>query len=534
MLHSFVTSTETNGGRYDPKSQACRMSDCLSAEQDLTQASRSHAVIAWGGDVNLGRRLHYRTASLKGPSLDIVEMRAADLTLVNLECVVSRRGRMGVKKGEEAPYYFHARPEMLRILQDAGVDAVVTANNHSGDYGGEALVDQQQWLARAGIGFVGSGLNTRQAFAPIFRNAGPYVVEIFAVDTTQRRTAAGTATPGQAYLPSADLQQWTQPLAGPIAQARNFADVVLVAVHAGRNFATAPGPEDIAVSRWLIDAGADAVLGSSAHVVQGVEIYKGKPIIHDAGDLLFDAVVREDKDGGLFLLKLGAQGIEQVRYVPLRIEFGYTLRLTGADAVDVCQRFVDKSAALGSAFRIDGDHAVLDIRCDDGGSPRAHFYRVPAQAVPEPEWTVPVVPQDAQFKSPYRLGPLRLLGLRVSPAALDRRGLLYVESFWAADEPLRENWRIEVRALARGSDEPPMVWGSDSEHDPCDWMMPTTQWQPGVIYRDFYGLRPPSRERIRNANLDVVVRVVGEGRRHAWQVLPLSLEFKAQGQRANA
>lgn len=510
------------------------MSEFFEEKQSLPDAASPHAVIAWGGDVNLGRRLHYRSASRETPSLDVPEMRSADLTIVNLECVVSRLGQVGVRKGEEAPYYFRARPEMLSILQDAGVDAVVTANNHSGDYGPEALLDQQQWLAKAGIAFVGSGMNARQAFSPIFRNAGPYVVAVFAVDTTQRRTAAGSTTPGQAYLPTSDLQQWTQTLAGPLQHAKRFADVVLVAVHAGRNFATAPGLDDAAVSRWLIDAGADAVLGSSAHVVQGVEIYKGKPILHDAGDLLFDAVVRDDKDGGLFLLQFGPRGIEQIRYVPLRIEFGYTLRLTGADAADVCRRFVDKSALLGAAFRIDSDHAVLDIPCDGDVPVQTLSHRVPAQAVPEPEWTVSSVPDDAKFASPYRLGPLRLLGLRASPVALDRRGILYVESFWTSDEPLPDNWRIEVRALARGLEEPPMLWGSASEHDPCDWMLPTTRWKPGIIYRDFYGLRPPPKDHLRTVTLDLAVRVIGDGRRHAWHVLPLSVEFKARKERPHA
>src|SRR5690606_34650243 len=115
------------------------------------------AVIAWGGDVNLGRRLHYCAASGQGPVLDVPALREADLAIVNLECVVSRIGRLGIRKGEAGPYYFRARPEMLGVLREAGVDVVTTANNHSGDYGPEALMDQERWLAAAGIGAAGAG-----------------------------------------------------------------------------------------------------------------------------------------------------------------------------------------------------------------------------------------------------------------------------------------------------------------------------------------------------------------------------------------
>lgn len=507
----------------------CRDTHGISSGERHRMHERSKAVIVWGGDVNLGRRLHYRAAQSEGPVLDVPALREADLAIVNLECVVSRIGRLGVRKGEAAPYYFRARPEMLGVLRDAGVDVVTTANNHSGDYGPEALMDQERWLATAGIGSVGSGANEKQAFAPIFRRAGPYAVAIFSIDATQRFTAAGSATPGQAYLPPADPSRWADAIAPLLAHARQFADVVLIAVHAGRNFAAEPEPQAAAIAYALVDAGADAVLGSSAHVLQGVEIYKGRPIIHDAGDLLFDAVSRSDDDGGLFSLHVGPAGIEKVGFTPLHVGFGHTRARMGEDAQAAVRRFIDKSQHLGTVFEPQGDGtAILNLAPDTSAmkwqQPSGHE----VDTVPQADWTVTSLPPDTALDQPCTLGPLKLLGARAAPLALERRGMIYVETFWTLDEPVADDWRIEVRAIAQGDGEPTLAWGADSDHDPCDWMLPTSRWRAGIIYRDHCGLRPPPHNRLRSATLGLAVRVVKAGQRHPWVRLPLTIKFAIQ------
>src|SRR5690606_6701889 len=138
-----------------------------------SQPAPAGPVIVWGGDVNLGRRQHYRTAEL-GPEniLRIPALQAADLRIVNLECVIATQGEQGVRKGEDGPYYYRARPEMLRVLAATGVDMVATANNHSGDYGPQALMEQGRWLDALGIAHAGGGAHREAAFSPVIRRAG--------------------------------------------------------------------------------------------------------------------------------------------------------------------------------------------------------------------------------------------------------------------------------------------------------------------------------------------------------------------------
>ncbi|WP_336961455.1 CapA family protein [Sphingobium aquiterrae] len=488
-------------------------------------------VVAWGGDVNLGRRQHYRTARLGVENiLRVPALRAADLRIVNLECVVATGGEQGVRKGEEGPYYYRARPEMLRVLAQAGIDVVVTANNHSGDYGPEALLEQGRWLDAAGIGHTGSGKDLEAALTPVIRRAGDLNVAIFALDATQPGFAATADRPGSAHLPLNDPALWREMLAPRIAAARARAQVVLVAVHWGENLAAAPDADEVAVGRALIDAGADGVLGSSAHVLQGIELHRGRPIIHDAGDLLFDSMRGTLSDSGLFSLELSANGVERVTFTPIGGGFGHSRQREGVDAAAATRRFAALCRNMGTGLALTASGAgTIGL-----SPPPRPAGRVPAMPVmhatplrPEDiaggvadvdgRWLADEVPDDARI-APVRLGPLTLLGVRVKPGSIRRRRMLWVETFWRADAAVDEDIRLDIRGVpvAPTSMKP---WGAGMDHDPCDWLLPTTRWKPGQVYRDYYGLRPPYLKDWVNVDLQLTVGIVSE----AYAVSPVAL-----------
>ncbi|MFA7670275.1 MAG: CapA family protein, partial [Burkholderiaceae bacterium] len=481
-----------------------------------TPAPRPHAV--WGGDVNLGRRQHYRVAELgEDQVLDIPALRHADLSIINLECVVSHLGEQGVAKGEGGPFYYRARPEMLRVLAAANIDIVTTANNHGGDYGAEALLDQGRWLDAVGIGHTGSGNTFQDALKPAYRRAGNLNVAVFSLDATMPQFAATDVRPGIAHLPISPAQQWLDQLGPAITTAKKFAHIVLVAVHWGSNGASEPRAAEKAVGKALIDAGADAVLGASAHVLQGVEIYQGRPIIHDAGNLLFDSVRSTLGDGGVFRLELSHNGVESVEFIPVGIGFGFSQQLVGDDAIAAVQRYAKKCADLGT---------YMSVRPPTAGQihlapePRARIdappapltqYRLEAldaaDGCQNPVWQPADIPDDARIP-PIQLGPLTLLGIRVAPRRIERREMLWVETFWQANESVQDDLRLNIQAHPIAPNRMP-PWGRDMEHDPCDWNLPTSRWKPGIIYRDFYGLRPPRMQELSNGSLQLQINIVG-------------------------
>ncbi len=117
-------------------------------------------VVAFGGDVILGERQNALTGC-SGPANalgGVPELAEADLAIVNLESVIATAGAP-VAKGTPFPFYFRGRPELLAVLVAAGIDVVCTANNHSGDFGTEALLEQVRLLDGMNFGHAGSGLN---------------------------------------------------------------------------------------------------------------------------------------------------------------------------------------------------------------------------------------------------------------------------------------------------------------------------------------------------------------------------------------
>jgi UDP-N-acetylmuramyl pentapeptide synthase len=214
------------------------------------------------------------------------------------------------------------------------------------------------------------------------------------------------------------------------------ADVVLVAVHWGDNLETVPSRAEIAVGHAIVDAGADAILGTSAHVLQGIEVYRGRPIIHDAGDLLFDAMRGDAWNAGIFSLTLHAHGVERVQFTPIRVDFGFSEPYEGDRARAASEHFAAQCRALGTqVFPTPEGGCVLhlappvrEVLPQQPLQPATSDAAVARPASPplrtaRPGWVVDAVPADAAMP-PLKIGPLRLVGMRCMPNQVFGRQLL--------------------------------------------------------------------------------------------------------------
>ena len=126
---------------------------------------------------------------------------------------------------------------------------------------------------------------------------------------------------------------------------------------------------------------------------------------------------------------------------------------------------------------------------------------------PRPEWIIDKVPDDAIIE-PQNFGALKLVGYHVPPKSkiLDKRKLLYVETYWTITEPLDKNCLLSIMACPlRECKVPP--FGRNQEHEFCDYMFPVNRWKVGVIYREKYGLRPPEKKWLANVDLQVEIKV---------------------------
>ncbi len=228
---------------------------------------------------------------------------AADLAVANLECPLSTHGRRASLKldgnGRALPneYLFIGPPKQARALAEAGFDAVTLANNHTMDYGGEALLETLAVLDEAGLRHAGAGPDERSARAPAILEAAGQTVAVLAYvsDRTLPGTdgfAATERTAGTVFVSGSHGQptrHTRQMLRNDIRDARQRADFVVASFHWGTE--TQPQPDALprALARYAIDCGADLVVGHHPHVLQGIELYGGRPIVYSLGNFVFRA-----------------------------------------------------------------------------------------------------------------------------------------------------------------------------------------------------------------------------------------------------
>jgi poly-gamma-glutamate synthesis protein (capsule biosynthesis protein) len=199
-------------------------------------------------------------------------------------------------------------PEKLGALARAGFGVATLAANHLYDQGRAGVEDTLDGLRRAGIVTAGAGLDLEAARCPaIVERAGCRVGVLSFNCVGPRETWASTGKAGCAYvevLTHYELDHATpgaQPsrilsfavpetltaMQGDVARAREVADVVVVALHKGlihtpAKLATYERP----VAHAAIDAGADLVVSHHAHILRGVEVYRGRPIFHGLGNFV--------------------------------------------------------------------------------------------------------------------------------------------------------------------------------------------------------------------------------------------------------
>ncbi len=326
--------------------------------------------IALTGDVMLGRLVDQyviRNQSI-GPDKiwnDVLPlMLKADRRLINLECVISSRGREW--QPDSKAFHFRAHPRAIDFLRAAKVDCVTLANNHVLDYGTDALLECLALLDRAGIKRTGAGASLAEALTPAIVDFPQGRLGIVSLTDNEPEWEAGEKQPGVHYI-AYDAKGLIEPyrsrLAQQLKQVRRQADLVLVSAHVGPNW----GPPSVAMrmlAHQIIDLGADLYWGHSNHTPQGIEIYKGKAILYSTGDFIDDYAVDSDERNDLsflFILELERGRIARIVLHPVCIEDFY-VRLAKDQEVAFLQRTMQaKCAAFGSRALFHDGAGMIEV-----------------------------------------------------------------------------------------------------------------------------------------------------------------------------
>ena len=227
-----------------------------------TSASAWPITLAFGGDVHFS---DYVARLLDDPATRMADLRpflaGADVAMVNLETAITARG-------SEAPKEFHFRttPAALSALKTTGVDVVTMANNHAVDYGPLGLQDTLAAVGSSPVPVVGIGADAAHAYAAAYLTVrGVRVAVLGATQVPDWTLATWSATASRPGVASAATPAR---LAAAVRAARARADVVVVYLHWGTDYATCPNSLQQQTAKALADAGADVVVGSHAHRLQ--------------------------------------------------------------------------------------------------------------------------------------------------------------------------------------------------------------------------------------------------------------------------
>jgi len=319
------------------------------------------------GDVMLGRGVD-ETLRRLGPAHpwgDLLPLlNEADFTVMNLECVIARGGRPWSRWPKV--FHFRADPAAITALQMAGVDCVTLANNHVLDYEEEALREMLGLLEQGGIACTGAGRDLAEARRPVLLEAPGTRIAVVAFTDNEAGWAAQAGRPGTNYIPITLEDRSLGPVRDSIARAKAAgADLVVFTVHWGPNMVQRPTPGFRRFARAVIDAGADVFLGHSAHIFQGIEVYRERPIIYDAGDFVDDYVVDPElrNDWGLlFRLEVDGAGVRRIELIPVVIGHRQVNRATKQAHAAIAERVERLSVELGTTIQHHGDGLWIEVR----------------------------------------------------------------------------------------------------------------------------------------------------------------------------
>ena len=273
----------------------------------LLREQPGDVIVTAVGDMIFNQQISHLSQPERRQLLRILQ--EADIAYGNLEFSLNARPEL------QRPFYnFRADPAFAWELAATGVSLVSMANNHALDFGPEGLAECLTALDRASIGHAGAGRTLAAARAPASERVQSQKTRFGLLSYMRYWTARyrcadpsspclATIDPAEILVAGADgaVNSVEGPLAADVAAmeddvvlAKRHHDVVMVSLHnhdvshhRAYGIQDATPANDEIMYRRAVDAGADLVLGSGPHVLRGIEIRGGKPILYSLSNFIY-------------------------------------------------------------------------------------------------------------------------------------------------------------------------------------------------------------------------------------------------------
>ncbi|MEK6742730.1 MAG: CapA family protein [Nitrospirota bacterium] len=321
--------------------------------------------IAAVGDIMLGHRAEPYLAR-EGPGYPFAGvlpvLQQAHLVIGNLESPISSRGTAV----ENKKFTLRAAPAAVEALKAAGVRVVSLANNHTMDFGPLALQDTLKALGENNILYAGAGMDLDDARAPAFLKVGDLTLAFLSYSLTfpiEFYAAAGRpgTAPGYREFVKRDIEK-----------VRPRADLVVVSFHWGAELMTTAKDYQRELGRRSIDWGADLVLGHHPHILQELELYRGRLIAYSLGNFVFGSESDKTNSSMILLCTFKGKALVRIEAVPLDVNnyrVAYQPKvLAGTKAESVLDEINAASAKFKTMLTIRNGRGFIDLTAGAPGN----------------------------------------------------------------------------------------------------------------------------------------------------------------------
>jgi hypothetical protein len=293
--------------------------------------------LAFGGDVHfagdVGTRLAADPETALGDTINQL-FDGSDLSMVNLETAVTDNAKC--PEPASKPYLFDAPATAFTALKSASVSLATQANDHGVDCGDEGLSQDLTLASQAKFPVIGLGQNATKAFAPYRitidgqRIAIISATQIIAANLVSTWTATGSQ-PGVAS--AIDPAQ----LIAEVQKVRKTADTVIVYMHWGTETDKCANTDQETLATELVKAGADIIVGSNAHVLQGAGYLGDAYIDYGLGNFAFYDDTAPETDSGALLVTVEGRKVLTTSFRPATDLAGLPQPLAGAPEEEAIQ-----------------------------------------------------------------------------------------------------------------------------------------------------------------------------------------------------
>ena len=291
------------------------------SEMQDTEAAATTLVFT--GDILIGNSVsaNYSARGIDGILSEEMQslLSDADITMVNEEFPFGTGGTAM----EDKQYTFRVNPSYVAAFLDMGVDIVSLANNHILDYGPEALEETFAVLDTAGIRYAGAGGSKARAMEPQIIEVNGKKFGFLAAS----RVIPVASWNVENQTPGVFATYDATALDAAIAETKKECDYLTVFVHWGLEHREYPEDYEHTLAAGYVDAGADLVIGSHSHCLQGVEYINGKPVFYSLGNFLFG----QDGNTAAVKVTVAPDGTAQYAFVAAREKGACTMKLSGEE-----------------------------------------------------------------------------------------------------------------------------------------------------------------------------------------------------------